>query len=336
MSTNSIAMTNDLFHIRLREARLLCGLSMDKLAAKTNGAITKQSLSKYEAGVMYPKRGTLAALAKALDIGEAFFSGADLEIDTPMLRRTSGGVLSDVETARLEAILSFWTEQYLAKEKESGMAVRFSNPLSELRITKAEDVAKAALLLREQWNCGDGPLPCILRLLERKGLKVKAMELPDGILGLSTWANNTYPLILVDVRPEKTTVERLRFTVCHELGHLLLDFSGDADEEKLCDRFSGFFLFPQKTFIEEFGNEERECLTLAEMIDLKEIYGVSVAAQVHEAHDLGMITEEHYHWWFEERISKNPREKGWGTYPIPETLGREKRIDSILNNTLTT
>lgn len=50
MSTNSIAMTNDLFHIRLREARLLCGLSMDKLAAKTNGAITKQSLSKYEAG----------------------------------------------------------------------------------------------------------------------------------------------------------------------------------------------------------------------------------------------------------------------------------------------
>ena len=147
-------MTNDLFHIRLREARLLCGLSMDKLAAKTNGAITKQSLSKYEAGVMCPKRGTLAALAKALDIGEAFFSGADLEIDTPMLRRTSGGVLSDVETARLEAILSFWTEQYLAKEKESGMAVRFSNPLSELRITKAEDVAKAALLLREQWNCG--------------------------------------------------------------------------------------------------------------------------------------------------------------------------------------
>lgn len=51
---------------------------MDKLAAKTNGAITKQSLSKYEAGVMCPKRGTLAALAKALDIGEAFFSGADL------------------------------------------------------------------------------------------------------------------------------------------------------------------------------------------------------------------------------------------------------------------
>lgn len=49
-----------------------------------------------------------------------------------------------------------------------------------------------------------------------------------------------------------------------------------------------------------------------------------------------MITDEHYHWWFEERISKNPREKGWGTYPIPETLGREKRIDSILNNTLTT
>ena len=37
-SGNSIAMTNDLFHIRLREARLLCGLSMDKVAGKKGRA----------------------------------------------------------------------------------------------------------------------------------------------------------------------------------------------------------------------------------------------------------------------------------------------------------
>ncbi len=61
--------------------------------------------------------------------------------------------------ARLEAILSFWTEQYLAKEKESGMAVRFSNPLSELRITKAEDVAKAALLYVNNGTAGTARCP---------------------------------------------------------------------------------------------------------------------------------------------------------------------------------
>lgn len=328
-------MANNQLNIRLREARLFCGLSMEKLAAKTNGAITKQSLSKYETGVMCPKPGTLAALAKALNISVTFFMGANIEIDTPMLRKTSRDVLTDVEIARIEAILSFWTEQYLAKENKSDMTIHFYNPLSDLTIANADDVAKAALLLREYWNCGNGPLPNILRLLERKGLKIKTMELPDGILGLSTWANHTNPLILIDIRPEKTTVERLRFTVCHELGHILLNFSEDADVEKLCDKFSCFFLFPQKTFVEEIGKDKRDFLTLAEMIDLKEVYGVSVAAQVHEAHDLEIISDKHYHWWYEEKISKNPRENGWGTYSLPETLGREKRIDSILDKNLT-
>ena len=43
-------MTNDSFSIRLREARLMMGLSMDKLVERTNGAITKQSISRYEKG----------------------------------------------------------------------------------------------------------------------------------------------------------------------------------------------------------------------------------------------------------------------------------------------
>ena len=40
-------MTNDSFSIRLREARQMMGLSMDKLVERTNGAITKQSISRY-------------------------------------------------------------------------------------------------------------------------------------------------------------------------------------------------------------------------------------------------------------------------------------------------
>ena len=39
-------MTNDSFSIRLREARLMMGLSMDKLVERTNGTITKQSIDR--------------------------------------------------------------------------------------------------------------------------------------------------------------------------------------------------------------------------------------------------------------------------------------------------
>lgn len=57
-------MTNDSFAIRLREARLMMGLSMDKLVERTNGAITKQSISRYEKGIMRPKRDALQAIPK--------------------------------------------------------------------------------------------------------------------------------------------------------------------------------------------------------------------------------------------------------------------------------
>ena len=126
-------MTNALFSIRLREARQMMGLSMDKLVERTNGAITKQSISRYEKGIMRPKRDALQAIAKALNISEEYFEGTNLKIDMPMLRTTSNGKLSEDELQALEAKLSFWAEQYLTKEKEAGFPTRFKNPVKALK-----------------------------------------------------------------------------------------------------------------------------------------------------------------------------------------------------------
>ena len=52
-------------------------------------------------------------------------------------------------------------------------------------------------------------------------------------------------------------------------------------------------------------------------------------AMVHQAHNLGIISREHYDWWYDEMIKKNPREEGWGQYDIAEPIGRENRIKSI-------
>ena len=131
------------------------------------------------------------------------------------------------------------------------------------------------------------------------------------------------------MRQKKTTVERLRFTAAHELAHLLLTFpvNVDLDVEKRCNKFAGFFLFTKQALIEEMGSEKRDELMLEEMIDLKEVYGISIAAQVHAAWDIRMISREHYDWWFDEKIKKNRLEVGWGEYVFPETIGREKRME---------
>ena len=64
-------MVDNSFPIRLRAARLMSGISMEKLAQLTDNIITKQSISRYEKGLMSPKRVSKIALAKALKIGRA-------------------------------------------------------------------------------------------------------------------------------------------------------------------------------------------------------------------------------------------------------------------------
>ena len=178
-------MTKDSFSTRLREARQMMGLSMDKLVERTNGAITKQSISRYEKGIMRPKCDALQAIAKALNISEEYFEGTNLKIDMPMLRTTSNGKLSEEELQALEAKLSFWAEQYLDKEKEAGFPTWFKNPVKGTKVSTLEDAIHAADLLREKWHCGDGPIASILRLLERKGIMILAANLPEYVFGMA-------------------------------------------------------------------------------------------------------------------------------------------------------
>ena len=122
-------MVKDKFPIRLKEARLMMGFSMDKLVERAGGAITKQSISRNERGIMHPKHKAQASLAKALNISMDYFNGTSLKIALPMLRTTSGNQLTEEELVALEAKLSFWAEQYLDKEKKAGISEGTEKPL---------------------------------------------------------------------------------------------------------------------------------------------------------------------------------------------------------------
>ena len=142
-------MDTSKFAIRLHEARLMMGLSMEKLAELTGGIITKQSISRYEKGLMLPKRAAKLAMAKALNISYNYFDGTNISIDMPMLRTTAGSNLSDDVLHSLEAKLSFWAEQYLAKEQKAQIRNTFTNPLSGMSVFTKEDTILAAQHLRQ-------------------------------------------------------------------------------------------------------------------------------------------------------------------------------------------
>ena len=68
------------------------------------------------------------------------------------------------------------------------------------------------------------------------------------------------------------------------------------------------------------------------MIDIKELYGQSLAASIIAARDYDIITTEYKRAWYSKHIEPNPRETGNGHYAFPETIGKEKRVDSLMKN----
>ena len=57
---------------KLKTARRLRGFSMETLSKKMNGIVSKQSISKYEKGLMQPTELVVDALCKALDLPKTY------------------------------------------------------------------------------------------------------------------------------------------------------------------------------------------------------------------------------------------------------------------------
>jgi Zn-dependent peptidase ImmA (M78 family)/transcriptional regulator with XRE-family HTH domain len=120
------------FGIRLRAARKMAGLSMEELAAKLGGRVTKQAISKYETGQMMPSPEVLAELLEALKIA------------------TWGASPLRVEDAVFERELPF--EALTLNEKIAGlprMALRRRGLLSLLKKDKDEARPKEAAVPKE-------------------------------------------------------------------------------------------------------------------------------------------------------------------------------------------
>ena len=91
---------------------------------------------------------------------------------------------------------------------------------------------------------------------------------------------------------------RQLFTICHELGHIILNYEkafGFSDgeiyskkgEERFCDRFAASFLMPKNIFIQKWKSC-RESLVFKK-IRMTSIFKVSGSAVYYRAKELGLL-----------------------------------------------
>lgn len=287
------ATMNHIFADRFKSARLLNGLSLQDLANALENKVTRQALHRYEKGEVIPDSEMVNLLSEALKVRpDYFFRDTKVEIGVIEYRKINR--LSAKEEAKVVEQTREYLSRYLELEEILGLSNKFINHLSEYKnVTTYEQVNEAANYLRKKWELGTDPIFNIVELLEDKHIKVVKIDADLAFDGLQTWVNGTIPVVAYNVRKLEKN-DRIRFTLLHELGHLLLNF-GDITEhqkETLCHQFAGAMLLPEETLKEELGSF-RNRLFIPELGNIKKQYGISLQAIVMRAKVCGIINENY-------------------------------------------
>lgn len=281
-----------MFGERLKLARKRAGLSLRDLSDRLDARVSAQAIGKYENGKMFPSSAVLVDIARELDVTLDFLTSVQVAELCGVEFRKAGDT-SRSDAARVEAAVIDQVERYLAIEAVLDLpSHQHDLEAQESVVARSFDEAeRVANELRASWSLGTDPIPSVTALLEERGIKVLALDMPARFSGLTCEVKRASgePSVPVIVVSTGFSVERRRFTLCHELAHRLIgEVSGDVDHEKVMHRFASAFLMPADRMRAEFGNA-RSALAYDEIRRVKQTYGVSAAALVIRLRDLGII-----------------------------------------------
>ena len=300
---------------RLKLARAAAGLSLRGLEDRIAKRVTAQAIGKYERNETLPSAGVLAALSQALEVPLDFLFASDEVLTLEAVEFRSRSALGWRDAGRLQAAVVDRIERYREVEAVLGLsAVAWHRPrAARYPVTDLADAERAARGVRSEWNLGLSGIVNLVELLEERGIKVLQIELPDRLAGIAAWVRPSgEPSLPVVVVNRKHPGERQRFTLAHELGHLVLSLKHSTNGEKAADRFAGAFLIPAEALWTEVG-KRRTHLGLKELLLLKNLLGASVQTLAYRCLELGIISQAHH-----RRLFRQFTEKGWRKPPYPE------------------
>jgi len=298
---------------RLKLARSAAGLSLRDLSSEMGNLVTAQAIGKYERNDAQPGSKVLIALSRALKVSVDYLAGdQELVLEDVDFRKKS--ITSVKEVAQVEAQTLHLVERYLMVEEllalpSSEWAAPPESPYPARQLADAE---RAAEKVREAWELGVDPIPNFIELLEERGIKILSVRLSniDGLTAKVSRGNK--PAAPVIVLNSESWGERQRFTLAHELGHMVLNMRGGLDSEKAAHRFAGAFLMPAESIWGEIG-KHRTSIGWGELFELKKLFGVSVQAIVYRCHDLDIFPQG-----LHQSLFKQITKEGWRKPPYEE------------------
>ena len=295
-------------------ARSSRGLSQSNLAEEAG--ISQALLSKIESGIVSASPEVVSKLSRVLKypVGLFYETLSHQTLPPAFFRRrmSLGKKAVDKITARMNL-----RRLHLDRMLESAEIPQCRVPRIDLDEIRG-GVSRVAQELRAGWNIPPGPVESVIAILEKNGVVVIECDFEtnqvDG-LSIRSHVDEIPPIVMVS---PTIPGDRLRFSICHELGHMILHHHmpiPPADCEAQADAFASEFLMPSREISSSLSK-----ITLRRLAQLKQYWMVSMASLIMKAYDLGKITERQKTYFFTE-LSR----RGWRTNE-PVQIPRETPI----------
>ena len=304
---------------RIQRARKALGLSLRDVAKQLG--LTHAAIKKYEDNLVTPSSDILIKLAQILKVKvEYFFRPERFTLEKIQYRNHSNITSERLEEIQIQMLDRIEQRIELENLFPTSFIRKFSIPDFNKKISQMDDIEIFADQLRKEWQLGLEPLADLIDLFEEQGIKVEVFEIGNSQYskfdGFSASVNELPVIIISSQWPG----DRQRFTLAHELGHLLLTniLSESLDKEQCCNRFAGAFLLPKSAILAKLG-EYRNNIEPIELNLLKQEFGISMLSILHRAEDTKIISNNLY---FELRKEFN--KQGWNHKEPGEPYPKEQ------------
>ena len=305
-------ISSQIVPVRITSAREYCMMSMPKLAERAG--VTRQAVSQYETGSIQPSMEVLMEISKATGFPiKYFFKPVDIsDSQNSEILLFRGSRSKNQKNIRSYNRITEFVNEIV--EFYSGYVDLFSvNTLKKIEFDYTdcdadEKIESIATELRDFWNIGKGPINDIAGILENNGFILSMLPYKSKeIEAYSLHSKDSRPYIFFSGK--RTSAVSYNFSICHELGHLLLH--RDIIEEELEDKeiynkleyqanlFAGAFLLPAETFSREYITSN-----LNSFLSIKKRWKVSLGTMIFRASHLKIITENNKEYLFRQLSAK--------------------------------
>ena len=325
---------------RLKEALQFREKKMTELADETG--ISKQSLSLYANDGNVPPFDNVIKIARALDFPTDFFMSEDLctastgntyfrsQASATKKSRNAQKIKLEYVSKMYEVILNYMNVPELNIPDTSAINVPedIANVDSDQAVNEIEKLAK---LVREHWDLGNGPIDNLQYALQSNGIIVTGFrDVDTDIDAFSQQITIDGKVVyIIALAIGSKPIERLRFDMAHELGHILMHTWGEDNEdiskdefnarEKQANMFASALLLPNETFSKSVSAYPTN---IDYYLALKKKWKVSMQAMMYRARQLDIISTNQFQYMM-RTMSKNgnrTHEPGDKTGEIGDTI----------------